>query len=62
MAILTYYDLAYFVHFNRRGEPRHTVLKHSPVQESAHPPSLADFVVACEFAKATDVYGTHFQK
>ena len=54
MAVPPYYDLAYIVHFNRRGEPRHRVLKHFEAQESAHPQSLADFVVACEFAKATD--------
>jgi len=62
MAIPPYYDLAYFVHFNRRGEPLHAVLKHFAVQGSAHPPSLGDFVVACDFAKATGVYDIHFIK
>jgi len=61
--MLTLYDRAYFVHCNGRGrsEPRHTVLKHSAAQESAHPPSHADFVVACEFAVAIDVDGSHLQ-
>lgn len=62
MAIPPYYDLAYIVHFNRCGAPRHTVLKRFGEQGSAHPPSLADFGVACEFTKPTDVHGTHFQK
>ena len=59
MTIPPYYDRACFFHFSRPGEPRLTILKHSEVQESAHLPSHADFVVACEFAEATDVDGTH---
>ena len=57
--MLTLYDRACFVHCSRRGEPRPTVLQHFAAQESARPPSHADFVVACEFAEATDVDGSH---
>jgi len=59
--MLTLYDRAYFVHCNRRGEPRRSILKHSAAQESAHPPSHADIVVACEFAEAIDVDGSNLQ-